>query len=147
MTSTRASRTPPPLESLKVRTILVSALPQELGTADAPERYTVPCVLSRQVEPAEITLIQGPDVEARLRTAGFAAPTLTISDRRLLVHDTNLHELAAGLAGCIASALRHVSETIALDRARRAQTLAELGDREASRIGRVRGLAEAVDFS
>lgn len=135
------------LEPLGISHILASALPAELGTESSPGRYTVQCVLSRHVEPAELKMLLSEEIAARLSGDGFPVPTLTVSDRRLLVHDTNLEELDSGLARSIASALRHVTATVVAAMERRAETLAELQTRENARAEGVRATAKAIDFS
>lgn len=147
MTTTLASPSQvPALEPLTILTILASSLPTELGTEHSPQRYTVPCILSRRVEPAELTLIKGSVVTDRMAADGYPTPTISISDRRLLLHDTSLEELESGLAASLAAALRDVTATVLSDRAHRAESMADLKSREQTRLDGVRARADAIDF-
>lgn len=145
--SSSSSSSSTTLEPLTISHILTSALPTELGTESSPERYTVQCVLSRRVESAELTMLQGPEVSDRLLADGYGSPSLTVSDRRLLVHETNLDELGSGLAASLAAALRYVTATVVAVRERKAESMAELQSREKARAEGVRATASAIDFS
>ena len=91
---------------LRLTSVLTSALPPELGTAAAPDRYTVPVVFSRQVTPQERDRIEHPALAHRLSEHLGGQIELIVSDRRLLVKNTSLAELRDGLAGALAAALR-----------------------------------------
>lgn len=91
-------------EPLRLTSVLLSALPLELGTSAAPDRYTVPVVFSRQVTPQERERIEDPQLARRLGEPLGAELELVVSDRRLLVKNTSLAELRDGLAAALATA-------------------------------------------
>lgn len=94
---------------LHLLSILESGLPAELGTADEPATYTVPVVFSRQVSRDERARIEDPATARRLaEQIGATGPPLrlAVSDRRLLVENTNLDQLRDGLAAALAAMLR-----------------------------------------
>ncbi len=95
-------------EPLRLTSVLVSALPPELGTSAAPDRYTVPVVFSRQVTPEERERIEDPQLAHRLSEHLGAELELVVSDRRLLVRNTSLAELRDGLAAALSAALREL---------------------------------------
>lgn len=76
--------------ALTLSGVLASALPHDLHTAQGPTRYTVPAVFSRRPQPREIDLLRGSGVRQELADAGYSHIELSISDRRLLIGNTNL---------------------------------------------------------
>ena len=93
---------------LRLVSILVSGLPAELGTADEPPRYTVPAVFSRQVTAEERARIEAPATASALSAHGDRDLALEVSDRRLLIKNTTLAQLAGGLAAALGAALRDI---------------------------------------
>ena len=73
--------------------ILASELPASLGTAEAPERYVVTAVFSRRPDPLELQMLAAASVTEQLAADGYPGITLMAADRRLLIGNTNLHEL------------------------------------------------------
>ncbi|MDQ0867861.1 hypothetical protein QFZ70_000334 [Arthrobacter sp. V1I9] len=109
MTTTQAL---PPVRvnsPLTLTGILASALPKDLGTARAPSRYVVPVVFSRRPEPRELDLLQGSSISRRLDEAGYSDVELRVSDRRLLITNTNLVDLKSGLAQLLGIILNEVT--------------------------------------
>lgn len=97
-------------EELGLGAVLADSLPPTLFTDAAPERYTVAAVFTRRPAKSEIAAIHGEQTQEVLRSAGYEAVTVHVSDRRLEIGNTNLHELNAGLAGVIAERLHVISE-------------------------------------
>lgn len=131
---------------LSLRGVLDTALPPELGTERAPDRYTVAAVFSRRVHPQEQALIEEPAVRQRLADRGWPGIELTVADRRLLIANTSLAMLEDGLAGEIAAVLRDVNEQIAAERTRKAAEADAWRADEERRAAAVRIEAERVRF-
>lgn len=87
---------------LGLSTVLATALPESLGTADAPERYTVSAVFTRKPTAFELQGIGSAETVDALAAAGYADVGLTVSDRRLEIGNTSLEQLRDGLARAIA---------------------------------------------
>lgn len=99
-------------EPLGLTSILVGSLPLTLLTDAAPERYVVEAVFTRRVEPEEAALILGPGTHDTLAAHGYPHVQLTVSDRRLVIANTNLEELRDRLAGEIATLLVTISTQV-----------------------------------
>ncbi|MCF4119911.1 hypothetical protein L1785_02860 [Antribacter sp. KLBMP9083] len=143
--------TPSPSETphdpaLHLRGVLDTALPPELGTTKAPDRYTVAAVFNRRVLPQEQALIEQPSVSRLLADRGYEGIQLAVADRRLLIENTNLAMLESGLAGEIAAVLRGVNEEITAERTRQAAEADEWRAGEARRAAAVKVEAERVRF-
>jgi len=131
---------------LRLTGVLAHALPVQLGTPDAPERYMVPAVFDRAPLPREVDLIEGSTAREELVRAGYDRVRLRVSDRRLEIADTSLEELKSGLAALIASILHDASVLVGeRDDARRAD-LKAFAEREASRSDAVVQAASEVFF-
>ncbi|WP_231589747.1 hypothetical protein [Microbacterium sp. Ag1] len=132
---------------LGLGTVLVGSLPAKLMTDEAPDRYTVEAVFTRQADRDEVTAIHDGTTRDYLSTRGYPTVELHVSDRRLEIYNTNLEELRDGLAQVIAE---HLSEMTAMIRAEREVASARLNDaseREQARAAAVAALAESVTFS
>lgn len=134
-------------EPFAVDHILVNDLPSTLGTLDAPERYTVTAVFTRRPLPQELDQLAASDVDDRLTEAGYPNVTLRTADRRLLIENTNLHELSHGLAHLIGSMLDEIGGRVATTRSAQAKDAAELAARAADRASQVLTEVAKVDFS
>jgi len=134
-------------EELSVGAILVDALPPTLFTDDAPERYMVAAVFTRRPTRPEIDAIHAIETRDALRAAGYPAVEARVSDRRLELANTNLEELAGGLAGVIAERLHVISEKSASDDRRLAADALAASQRETDRSALVALAAAAVDFT
>lgn len=133
-------------DSLGLTSVLVGSLPDTLMTDAAPERYTVEAVLSRKVQPVEVAAIEGPDVSGHLAASGYPAIQLHVSDRRLVISNTNLEELRDGLASVIADQLERVSGDEREARERAASDRQAASEREHERAAAVVALASSVTF-
>lgn len=118
MTSTAPTQAPDAgTHDLRLLSILESGLPAELGSADEPATYTVPAVFSRQVGRDERTRIEDPETARRLSRPGGETSAgrglrLVVSDRRLLIENTNLAQLRDGLAADLAAMLRELGSDL-----------------------------------
>ncbi|MFB9958984.1 hypothetical protein [Agromyces bracchium] len=148
--------TPPPagddhgpgrFEPFAVDRILIDQLPSSLGTVEAPERYSVMAVFTRRPLPQELALLGDPAVERQLADAGYPRVTLTTADRRLVIANTNLHELKVGLARTIGLILEDIGKRVAVTRSAQARDAAELATRAAERASHVLDEATQIDFS
>ena len=127
--------------TLRLVSILVSALPAELGTPDEPEHYTVPAVFSRQVTAGERARIEDRATAQELSRYGDPDLALAVSDRRLLIKNTSLAHLRDGLAAALAAMLRDIDRDLNAERAlTSARTEASIADERA----RAAAVAEAV---
>jgi hypothetical protein len=133
--------------ALTVLGILDTALPVELGTDRAPERYTVAAVFSRRVSSDEQKAIEDPAVADELAGHGFPGVTLAVSDRRLLIGNTSLAMLENGLAAQIGAILRATHEQLAVEATRRADEAERWRVAEAERAAAVKAEADRVRFS
>lgn len=136
-----------PSQPFAVDRILINELPSALGTIEAPERYTVVAVLTRRPLPQELDLLGDPSVDERLAAAGYPRVTLSTSDRRLLIANTNLHELKQGLASIIGRILDEIGKTSAKSRSAQAGDAVESATRAADRANSVLIEASGIDFS
>ncbi|WP_448002810.1 hypothetical protein [Agromyces bauzanensis] len=152
---TRAFTKPPPTSDPTAPTVggpfavdhvLASELPASLGTVDAPERYVVAAVFTRRPQPGELELLEDPEVHRQLVEAGYPDVTLTAADRRLLIGNTNLHELESGLARTIAVILEGIGEQVRTHRDELASELDALSEREAARAASVAIAAGRIRF-
>lgn len=146
MTTTQS---PPPVRAdsaLTLSGVLASALPHDLGTARGPSRYTVPAVFSRRPQPREIDLLHGSNISRRLADAGYGNVELRVSDRRLLITNTNLMELKEGLAHLLGLILTEVSAKATDERTERAEELDALGLIEEQRLESIRQAAAEIHF-
>jgi hypothetical protein len=127
--------------------VLDTELPDSLGTVDAPDRYVVTAIFTRRPDPLELELLAAPEVREQLAAAGYPDVTLTAADRRLLIAETNLHELEAGLARTIGVILAAIGDRVAQRRAVREEEQEELSQREATRAASVVMAARRISFS
>lgn len=136
-----------PSEPFAVDRILVDELPRTLGTVEAPERYVVAALFTRRPLPQELDLLRDPSVGERLAAAGYPRVTLGTSDRRLLIGNTNLHELKAGLASTIGTILDEIGRVTARMRSAQAKDAAEAATRDTERAQSVLVEASGIDFT
>lgn len=141
-----ASNGAPHETALRLRGVLDTALPRELGTDAAPDRYTVTAVFSRRVAPQEQALIENLSVRHHLADVGYPGVELTVADRRLLISNTNLAELERGLAQELAELLRRIDEQIVTERDRRAAEVDEWRVAEVRRAAAVKVEADRIRF-
>jgi hypothetical protein len=132
--------------ALSLSGVLASALPHDLGTAQGPTRYTVPAVFSRRPQPREVDLLHGAGTRQRLADAGYSDVELHVSDRRLLITNTNLVDLKAGLAHLVGMILRDISAQAAQERTDRTDELEALGQVEEERVESLRKAAADIHF-
>lgn len=132
--------------ALTLSGVLASALPHDLGTARGPSRYTVPAVFSRRPQPREVDLLHGAGTSRRLADAGYSDVELHVSDRRLLITNTNLADLKAGLAHLIGTILAEVSLQASQERSQREEELDALGQLEEQRLEALRQAAAEIHF-
>lgn len=126
--------------------VLASALPHDLGTAQGPSCYTVPAVFSRRPQPREVDLLHGTNTSRRLADAGYSDVEIRVSDRRLLITNTNLTDLKSGLAHLLGMILSDVSSQASQERAERAEELDALGLVEEQRLEALRKAAAEIHF-
>ena len=126
--------------------VLESALPDLLGTVDAPDRYVVTAIFTRRPDPAELDLLSAPAVHEQLAAAGYPDVTLTAADRRLYISDTNLHELEVGLARTLGVILAGIGERVASRQDAVEEDRMELAQREAGRAASVVMAARRISF-
>lgn len=132
--------------ALTLSGVLASALPHDLHTAQGPTRYTVPAVFSRRPQPREIDLLRGSGVRQELADAGYSHIDLSVSDRRLLIGNTNLAELKSGLAHLVGNILAGVSSQASKERQDRTEELDALGMVEEQRLEFLRQAAAEIHF-
>ncbi|MDP9888271.1 MULTISPECIES: hypothetical protein [Pseudarthrobacter] len=132
--------------ALSLSGVLASALPHDLGTAQGPTRYTVPAVFSRRPQPREIELLHGEGTRQRLSEAGYSDVELHVSDRRLLITNTNLVDLKAGLAHLVGTILHDISAQAARERTDRSDELEAQGLVEEERLESLRKAAAEIHF-
>jgi len=136
-----------PSAELEVGAVLADALPATLLTPEAPERYTVSAVFTRRPSRAEIDAIHDNRTREMLGAAGYPTAELLVSDRRLEIANTNLEELAGGLAAAIAERLHVISVDTAAAHDRFEAELLEKSQRETDRAALVALAAAAVTFA
>lgn len=134
--------------ALRLVSVLASGLPSDLGTSTAPHRYTVPVVFSRQVTAPERAKIENPDTARSLEDAAGAGPglELAVSDRRLLVRNTNLGELKDGLAAALGEMLARLSEDLLTEQDLKAAAAEVLRAGERERFEAVSRAAAEIRF-
>lgn len=132
---------------LGLGTVLVGSLPAKLMTDEAPDRYTVEAVFTRQADRDEVTAIHDCTTRDYLSTRGYPTVELHVSDRRLEIYNTNLEELRDGLAQVIAEHLSEMTATIRAEREVASARLNDASEREQARAAAVAALAESVTFS
>jgi len=126
--------------------ILASELPATLGTAEAPERYVVTAVFSRRPDPLELELLAAASVTDRLAADGYPGITLVTADRRLLIGNTNLHELETGLAHRIGEILADIGTQVATLRKTRDLERVKLAEEESDRAAAIVKQANRISF-
>jgi hypothetical protein len=136
-----------PAQAIALNGIVASALPWNLGTARGPSEYTVVVALSRRAEPYEIDLVNDPSTVRRLREAGYGGVGIAIAGRRLLVENTSLEQLRAGLARELARLFRDVSAAALAQQGQRRPELEALVLLERDRREAVEALAAGVRFT
>lgn len=132
--------------ALGLSAVLAGSLPASLMTDNAPDRYTVEAVFTRRPERGEIAGILGSETRDALVQAGFSTVEVTISDRRLLIANTNLEELRDGLASVLADRLAEISEGVRSKEAAAAVRNTDAAAGEQIRAAAVAALAESVVF-
>lgn len=126
--------------------ILVSELPASLGTPEAPERYVVTAVFSRRPDPLELEMLAGAGITEQLAADGYSGITLMSADRRLLIGNTNLHELESGLAQRIGELLADIGTLVAARRRSHDLERARLAEQETDRAAAIVKLANRISF-
>ncbi|QJU54312.1 hypothetical protein SCB71_14295 [Herbiconiux sp. KACC 21604] len=132
--------------SLGLATVLTNDLPASLLTPEAPERYTVSAVFTRKPMKEEITGILSADTRDHLTAAGYTTVELKVSDRRLQIENTNLEELADGLATILADRLQTISADAAAERDRMSAALSAATQQETDRAALVALAAATIRF-
>lgn len=132
--------------SLGLATVLTNDLPTSLLTPEAPERYTVSAVFTRRPMKEEITGILSTDTRDHLTAAGYPTVELKVSDRRLEIENTNLEELADGLATILADRLQSISADAAAERDRISAALSAATQQETDRAALVALAAATIRF-
>lgn len=133
-------------EPFGVSHILVTELPTTIGTPDEPPRYDVAAVFTRRPAERELALLATPEVETRLAQAGYTGVRLHASDRRLIIEQTNLAELADGLAALIGDILLDLGNRAAAEQLSRDTSAADRERTEHDRAGAVLEAAKRIDF-
>jgi hypothetical protein len=126
--------------------VIDTELPDSLGTVDAPAKYVVTAVFSRRPDPIELELLASPEVGEQLALAGYPGVTLTATDRRLSIGNTDLHELEGGLARTIGVILARIGERVALSRFTREAGREDVSERELNRAASVWSVAKRISF-
>ncbi|GAB3799050.1 hypothetical protein GCM10028798_11960 [Humibacter antri] len=132
---------------LGLRSVLVGSLPPALLTASAPERYAIEAVFTRRPEVEELAGILSPETRDFLTEHGHPTIELTISDRRLVIANTNLEELRDGLAALLGERLAEISVQVRAKRVIAAAQSKIASDLEQDRAAAVVKLAESVNFA
>ncbi len=130
--------------NLELVSILTNDLPSSLCTEQAPATYCVPFVLSRRVTAEEKKALESVATREVLGRHGAGEVQLTVADRRLLVDNTSLEELAAGLSTVLADEIRRICDEIDATYTERAERARLAQSTEAERVGRVQDLASRV---
>jgi len=135
--------------ALRLVSILASGLPIELGTPEEPALYTVPVVFSRQVTAAEREAIEDPETARRLIEATGIEPglTLTVDDRRLLIHNTSLRLLKDGLASAIGRMLQQLGADLMAEQDRATASAEAVVSHERTRAALVAREAAEISFT
>lgn len=137
----------PSTHNLGLDSVLVGSLPVGLMTEDPPARYTVEAVFTRRPGKEEIRDVLGGSTRELLAHAGYPDVVLTVSDRRLEIHNTTLEELRDGLAELIALRLAEVGERVQSEREASADSARAFAARELERAAAVAALAATVTFT
>ncbi|MGN6273029.1 MAG: hypothetical protein ACTHMQ_08040 [Protaetiibacter sp.] len=132
---------------LGLGSVLVGSLPTALLTSDAPERYSVEAVFTRKPEREEIDAILSNDTRAYLSQCGYSTVELSVSDRRLVIANTNLEELRDGLAGVLGQRLSQISIDVQARRVVAAARIQKVTELERQRAASVVALAGSVSFA
>ncbi|WP_307805232.1 hypothetical protein [Microbacterium sp. BLY] len=132
---------------LGLGSVLVGSLPATLMTDNAPDRYTVEAVFTRQADRDEVAAIHDASTRDYLKSSGFPTVELRVSDRRLEIANTNLEELRDGLANVIADHLAAITLNLRAERELAALRFSEATELEQRRAAAVADLAESVTFS
>ncbi len=134
--------------SLRLLSVLASLLPDTLGTPEEPPLYTVPALFSRQVTATEREHIEDPVTAQRLAEEIGVPPVLelAVSDRRLLIKNTNLTQLADGLAAAIGTMLDRLGAALLAEMDRRTEAAEVLRSDEQERLDAVERAAAQVSF-
>ncbi|MCK2031773.1 hypothetical protein KZC57_02375 [Microbacterium sp. KSW4-4] len=135
------------VEPLGLTAVMLSSLPATLMTDDAPDRYTVEAVFTRQADRDEVAAIHGVPMRDFLSARGYPTVELKVSDRRLEIANTNLPELRDGLAAVIAERLVEINRRLVAERLVSALGLEKASAREHERVALVASLAESVVFA
>ena len=70
-------------EELALTGIVAKSLPPALGTAEEPDRYTVPVLFTRRPSAKEVALIEGDSARQELAAAGYDQVRLIAGDQAL----------------------------------------------------------------
>lgn len=127
--------------------ILVDSLPADLLTDTAPSHYTVEAVFNRRIKETESKVLLGEQTLRILQGEGFPHVRLSVSDRRLNIHDTTLEQLRDGLAGTLAKLLAGISEEAQRAQAADDLRLSDELEVERRRLEKVNDLARSVVFA
>lgn len=135
--------------TLHLVSVLATGLPAEIGTPSEPDRYTVPAVFSRRVTGEERARIEDPATARDLAEAAGLAHglELAVSDRRLLIKNTNLAELTGGLATSLAGMLARLDRDLHTDHDERAAAAEVRDTAERQRFEAVSRAAAEVHFA
>lgn len=133
--------------NLGLDSVLVGSLPAGLMTDDPPPRYTVEAVFTRRPGKEEVRDVLGESTRELLAHSGYPDVELTVSDRRLEIHNTTLEELRDGLAELIALRLAEISERIRSEKEASDDSARTFAARELERAAAVATLAETVVFT
>lgn len=139
--------TSPPSDLATLREVLISELPSTVGTPSAPLCYEVGIVLSRRISREEKIIIESPRSHQVAAQAGFPDCRLTVVDRRLLIANTSLEELANGLARVAATIVRKACLDVDGARRNRELKLADDAQREGERSDVVAALVRSIDLT
>lgn len=139
--STSAAMSP-----LRLTEVLVGGLPHDVGVPGGPERYVVPIVLSRRVTDAEKSRIEGRAVRDELAAAGYRDIRLAVADRRLIVTDTNLRELASGLGYRLTRIIDDAVQQVRDEDDARDRRARDARERETARLHLLTSQAGLIDF-
>ena len=132
-------------DSLHLTSVLASALPDTVGTAEEPATYTVPVVFSRQVTQRERKEIEDPAFVRWLPHAGHDVRR-AFSDR--LLHNNNTHpdQGRQGRPADLAAGFRGVSERAASEEVQRSLEAATRRSAEQAQRERVATAAAGIRF-
>ncbi|SIS10936.1 hypothetical protein [Microbacterium sp. RURRCA19A] len=129
---------------LGLTSVLPGSLPKSLGTPDAPQRYQIDAVFNRRPLPEELNALHADT--ATLPEAGYPDVTLTVSDRRLEIHQSNLEELESGLSTVLADVLARISRNVRDERESARRQSEHAADVEHTRADDVIRRAARIEF-